>query len=132
MSGCYGAWNPSWEINRSPNPPREFILNDLYRARYPDLARMYETPNLNYIWRNAIIRCGQEIAWSPEAYDRVANAIRAEDPGFLGGTEWVRKPDTDLFGALGLRPIPLQEIGIYPDAAQSGWENGGLPHFPEQ
>jgi hypothetical protein len=132
VSGGYGGWNPSWEINRSPNPPKEFILNDLYRARYPDLARMYETPNLNYLWRNAIIRCGQDIAWSPETYDRVANAIRAEDPGFLNGTEFFNMPDTDLFGPLGLRTIPLQEIGLYPDAAQSGWQQEGLPDFPKQ
>lgn len=123
VSGGYGAWNPGWENNRSANPPKEFILNDLYRERYPALARMYETPNLNYLWRNAIIRCGQEIVWAPEAYDRVANAVRSEDPGFLHGNELIRQPTTDLFGPLGLRPIPLGEIGLYRDPLREPWED---------
>jgi len=121
VSGGYGSWNPSWEMNRSPNPPKEFILNDLYRTRYPELARMYETPNLNYMWRNAIIRCGQDIAWAPESYDRVANSIRSEDPGFVSNNELVRMPSSELFNSLGLHPIPISEIGLYDDPTRRGW-----------
>ena len=74
------------------------------------------------MWRNAIIRCGKEINWAPEAYDRVANAIRSEEPGFLNGRELVRQPTADHFGPLGLRPIPIAEIGLYPDPARAGWD----------
>lgn len=121
VSGGYGGWNPSWERNRSSNPPKEFILNDLYRARYPALASMYETPNLNYLWRNAILRCGQDIQWSPEAYDRVANVTRSEDFGLLNGRDLNLLPATDPFGPLGLRSIPLAEIGLYDDPARHAW-----------
>jgi hypothetical protein len=71
-------------------------------------------------------------AFSASPVVKFINAIRAEDPGFLNGTEFGNKPDTDLFGPLGLRSIPLQEIGLYPDAALSGWQQEGLPDFPKQ
>ena len=73
------------------------------------------------MWRNAIIRCGKEITRMPETFDRVADVVLAEDPGFLKGNELNRDAPADLFGELGLRPIPLKEIGLYPDRLREGW-----------
>lgn len=123
VSGGYGGWNPSWKIHRSDNLPKEFILNDLYRARHPELARMYDSSKLNYLWRNAIIRCGKVIDWSPDVYDRVANVVRSEDPGFLAGPEPGHRPQEALCESLGLRPIPWDEIGLYDDPPRDGWRS---------
>jgi hypothetical protein len=121
VSGGYGDWNPSWKIHRSDTVPKEFILNDLYRARYPDLAKMYDTPNLNYLWRNALIHCGGDIKWNPSGYDRIANVMRGEDPGFEKGRELNKEVDPAIFDALGLRPIPISQIGLYDDSTRQGW-----------
>ncbi len=121
VSGGFGNWNGSWQSAQSANLPPEFIMSDLYRARYPELNRMFQPPFLNYLWRNAIIKCGQDIKWSPETYDRTANVIRSEDPGFLSGNEINRRPAPELFASLGLRPIPIEEIGLYEDPMRKAW-----------
>lgn len=121
VSGGYGSWNPSWERHRGTDLPPEFILNDLYRNRYPALAKMYETPNVNYLWRNGMVRCGQEIAWPPEAYDRVAQAVLGQDPGFVKDQEIHRQIPPEWFDAIGMRPIPTDDIGLYPDPWRKAW-----------
>lgn len=122
VNGGYGDWNGSWKSAQSPTPPPEFIMSDLYRSRYPDLNRLFEAPFVNHMWRNAIIRCGKEINWSPEAYDRVANAILPDDPGFLKDGHLDRDTRAERFIDLGLRPIPLRQIGLYPDRTRDAWQ----------
>ena len=121
VSGSYGAWNKHWESAKANPPPPDFIFNELYRTRYPELNRLFEPPFLNHMWRNAIIRCGKEITRMPETFDRVADVVLAKDPGFLKGKDLNRDAPADLFGELGLRPIPLKEIGLYPDRLREGW-----------
>ncbi|TAE91387.1 MAG: hypothetical protein EAZ81_06465 [Verrucomicrobia bacterium] len=82
---------------------------------------MDETPNVNYLWRNAILRCGQEIAWSPEAYDRVGSTILGEDPGFVKDQEMNRQIAPETFDRLGMRAIPTADIGLYPDPWRKAW-----------
>jgi len=122
VSGGYGNWNHSWERHRGTDLPKEYILNDLYRNRYPALAKMYETPNVNYLWRNAILRCGQEIAWSPEAYERIGSAILGEDPGFVKDQEMNRQIAPETFDRLGMRAIPTDQIGLYEDPWRKAWQ----------
>jgi len=123
VSGGYGNWNGSWKSAQSPKPPPQFIMSDFYRTRYPELNRMFEPPFVNHLWRNAIIRCGKDINWSPQAYDRTANAVRGEDPGFVAGSSLNRSPSPELFTTLGLRPIPVSEIGLYDDPTRIGWSD---------
>lgn len=121
VSGSYGAWNDHWKTAKANPPPPDFIFNDLYRARYPELNRLFEAPFLNHTWRNAIIRCGKEITRMPETFDRVADVVLAEDPGFLKGKDINRQVPPSLFQSLGLSPIPLAEIGIYDDPLRHAW-----------
>jgi hypothetical protein len=121
VSGGYANWNGSWQSAQSPQPPPEFIMSDLYRSRYPELNRMFLPPFVNHMWRNTIIRCGKDINWSPDAYDRTANAVRGEDPGFASGNDLNRRTSAELFTALGLRPIAIDEIGLYDDPTRKGW-----------
>ncbi len=121
VSGGYNAGNNVWKAARSSNPPRSHITNDLYRSRYPALAHMLEAPGLNSVWRNAMIRCGQELRGNPAGYDRFANATRAEDPGFLAGDDLKAHIDPALFLSLGMRPLPVDEMGLYDDPTRQGW-----------
>jgi hypothetical protein len=121
VSGGYGNWNTHWESARANPPPPDFIFNDLYRSRYPELNRLFEPPFINHMWRNAVIRCKQEINWPPGTYDRTANTILAEDPGFLKGSELSRQVRPQSFESLGLRPIPIAEIGLYDDPMRNAW-----------
>jgi hypothetical protein len=122
VSGGYGAWNKHWEFAKATPPPPDFIFNDLYRARYPELNRLFEAPFLNHMWRNAIIRCDKETTRTFGDLDRVADVVRAEDPGFLKDGDLNRQAPPSLFQSLGLSPIPLSEIGLYDDPLRDGWE----------
>jgi len=37
VSGSYGAWNGHWKNAKANPPPPDFIFNNLYRVRYPEL-----------------------------------------------------------------------------------------------
>ena len=121
VSGGYGAWNKHWESAKSNPPAPDFFFNDLYRTRYPELNRLFEPPFLNYMWRNAIVRCGKEINSYSDSFDRVADVVLAEDPGFLKGKDLNRQTPPSLFESIGLTPIPLAEIGLYADPLRTGW-----------
>jgi cell division protein FtsZ len=71
---------------------------------------MFTPPGLNFVWRNAIIHCERDLKGNPASYDRFANVVRGDDPGFLAGDDLKPRLDPALFMALGLRPIltPLQ------------------------
>jgi len=121
VSGGFGDWNSFWKEGPSAKPRPGFITSDLYKARYPELTKLFSSPQLNYLWRNAIIRCEADIKWNPATYDRIAKEIRKEDPGFLKGADLNRPVEPSLFTSMGLRPIPVDEIGLYPDPMRRGW-----------
>jgi len=123
VSGGFGDWNNFWKEGPSAKPRPAYITSDFYKARYPDLAKMFSPPCLNYLWRNAIVRCEVDIKWNPATYDRTANVIREEDSGFLKGAGLNRHTAPSVFTSMGLRPIPVDEIGLYPDPIRRGWIN---------
>lgn len=120
-------------ISFSPWPAqrwREFVAGRLekpdidralYLARYPELARLEESPNANWIYRNVVVGCETFLH-----RDSQANAI-----GFnwLGPAEaaievlrpghFRLRPDAPFWSAIGFRPIPIDRIGLYPDRFRS-------------
>ena len=58
----------------------------------------------------------------------IANTNTNSDPGFIEGSELKTNIDQTMFWNLGMRAIPVNEIGLYADAAHAGWldkpENG--------
>jgi hypothetical protein len=51
----------------------------------------------------------------------MGNTIWAADPGFLRGDDLNPNMLPAVFMAQGLRPIPVDEIGLYDDPARKGW-----------
>lgn len=93
------------------------IDRELYLARYPELARLEENINANWIYRNVAANCG-----SLFLRDSRANFI---GPNWTGSAEAVLtteapgvfrlREDAPIWGELGFRPIPLGKIGLYRD-----------------
>ena len=129
--GVSGGWRANhrlWTDIERGNPPAEFIANDLYRSRYPGLARglpaLTKGPAVNNIWRNVFYRCGRVTTGNPAALDMVENGVFADaDPGFWDAAngDWRLKPGASLFATVGFRPIPMEEIGLYLDDWRASW-----------
>jgi hypothetical protein len=129
--GVTGGWNSGnrfWKDIDRGNPPVAFIASDLYRSRYPGLARglaaLTKGPAVNNIWRNAFYRCGRTTTGNPAALDMLGNGVFADaDPGLLDAAkgDLRLKPDAPLFATVGFRPIPLEEIGLYLDDWRASW-----------
>jgi hypothetical protein len=88
-----------------------------YTTRYPDLARLRESPDVNSIWRNVAIRCGGLLTRDRGAQDTIDNLMTDEDPGFAdaGKLDFSLPDGSPLYDRNGLRPIPFSEIGLYVD-----------------
>ena len=124
--GVSGGWNRNnsvWRMLRE-NPDRpDFYTTPLYLQRYPKIATMLEEPAYNHIWRNAFVRCGATTRGNPVALDLFENAEFDADPGFVDAArhDYRLKADSPLFARLGLRPLPLELIGLYEDARRASW-----------
>ncbi len=122
--GITGGWrqgNTVWQAVRAGklNPFRfgsPCFTNALYLKRYPAMATMVTTPGVNHAWRNVFYRCGTS---GVGGMDPIANAdFGARDPGFVDAAkgDWRLKPDAAPYVDIGFRPIPMDDIGLYPDA----------------
>jgi len=116
LSGGYSSANSIWTQAATKPPPTGFILNDLYLQRYPELGTMFVEPGINHVWRNVFYHCGPVTIRELSGWDLFENGIfDKQDPGFADGTkgDYHIKPGAVLFDAVGFRPIPVDEIGLY-------------------
>ena len=119
ISGGYYPGNEIWNQLRSGKKPEGVYTTDLYIKRYPEMVHMLEEPAVNHVWRNLFYRVGRDVSGSRATLDMLANASFGDrEPGIVdAGAGHVRlKLAPALIGATGFRPIPLDEIGLYPDA----------------
>ena len=112
-------------------------MSDLYLSRYPALRHLSEPPGLSSAWRNVFWKCGPLFSTygkpSADKFELLANAEYAtDDPGFVDAAkdDFRLRPDAPLFARIGFRPIPVDEIGLYPDPYRAAWpvklhKNGG-------
>jgi len=124
VSGGYYPGNGFWIQAAAKPPPAGFYSNDLYLKRYPEIATMLAEPGINYIWRNVFYRCGPVATGNHASLDLVENGDFGEqDPGFANAAkgDYHIKPGAALFATVGFRPIPLDEIGLYPDTYRASW-----------
>jgi hypothetical protein len=121
--GISGGWNKGNKIwsEAQQGTRRDFIRSDLYLQHYPDLSQMLDDKGRNFAWRNAFIDCGKPIR-SPARFDVLAlGAWTAKDAGIgsLSDKSWKIAPDSPIGLRQGLVPIPVEEIGLYPDRTRA-------------
>lgn len=123
ISGGWRSGNSVWKMLRTGKPVDKFYTNELYLSRYPDIKTMLEEPGINHIWRNVFYRCGAVATGNRRFLDLFQNGVFEEDPGFVNAAEgdYRLKPDAALFATVGLRPLPIAEIGLYEDEYRATW-----------
>ena len=99
------------------------ITRPPYSTRYPELARLDEDLNVNSVWRNVAIGCGEFFRNDRGRQDTMDNTVasrdcRSDDAGKLDfrGKDGPLAPDRP-----GFRPIPLEQIGPYPHRLRASW-----------
>ncbi|MCX7597418.1 MAG: right-handed parallel beta-helix repeat-containing protein, partial [Armatimonadetes bacterium] len=91
------------------------ITQPPYSTKYPALARLEENADVNMVWRNVVYRCGEFLTRDRGIQDLMDNFITAEDPGFVDAENmnFELREDAAALRAIGFRPIPFREIGLY-------------------
>jgi len=124
--GISGGWNPGnsvWRMLRDGKKPHGFYMDDLYCTRYPQIKTMLDKPGINHVWRNLFHRCGKA-ATRRSNLDLFQNSVFEKgNPGFVNvrKTDFRLKPRAKVFQQAGIRPIPVEEIGLYEDRFRASW-----------
>jgi hypothetical protein len=109
------------------------ITQPPYSARYPDLARMKEGADRNFLWRNLAVGCGHFAVRENGKNELLDNHVLADDPGFAdpAARDFRLKDDSPIYDRFGFRPIPFDEIGLYPDEFRATWpvRHEVTPHY---
>jgi hypothetical protein len=122
ISGGYRSKNAFWQRLREGSQPADYYTNDLYLKRYPEIGTMLQEPAVNHAWRNIIYRSRRAFTGKLTEIDQLANWIlREQDPGFVDihNGKMYLKSDASALNAIGFRPIPVAEIGLYQDQWRS-------------
>ncbi|MBU0610038.1 MAG: right-handed parallel beta-helix repeat-containing protein, partial [Armatimonadetes bacterium] len=125
--GISGGWHPGnsvWRGIADKKPRPGIYTSELYLKRYPLIGTMMVAPGINNVWRNIFYQCGPLATGNRSNLDLVGNGEYPEqDPGFMDAAKgnYNLRPDAPVFSAVGFRPIPLDEIGLYQDAYRASW-----------
>jgi hypothetical protein len=98
--------------------PSNKVDNDLYLAKYPQLAKLPEDINQNAIARSLVVRCPKFLHRDSRAAQLFNNLETADDPGFRDAShgDFQLKDASPQVVQIGMYPIPVEEIGLYKDA----------------
>ncbi len=124
VSGGWDAQHIIWKRMREGDVPADFHMTPLYLSRYPALERMLDNNGCNFLWRNIFYNCGAAVNPHAGRLDARSNSVyRHQDPGFVDAASgnYALLPDAEPITALGFRPIPFGEIGLYADAYRASW-----------
>ena len=93
------------------------IRKPLYSTRYPALAHLEESPDVNMVWRNLAYHCGAFLTRDRGIQDLMDNRVSSQDPGLAEAEprERLRRLAAVIGEPAGFRPIPWKEIGLYED-----------------
>ena len=109
------------------------ITRPPHSVRYPDLARMTEHPDRNFIWRNLAINCKRFTLRGPGANEFMGNCVFNGDAGFVDQAkrDLTLPPDSPVYDRVGFRPIPFGEIGLYKNTNRATWpvKHDITPHY---
>ncbi len=114
-------------------------LTSAQLAAFPELVNLYDGNGQNYLWRSTTLRVSApginagnssyaDNEWGGWQY--IANTNTGSDPGFVEGVEFKKTMAPSLFWNLGMRAIPVDEIGLYQDSTRAGWiDNPGMAYW---
>lgn len=93
------------------------IDRDLYLRRYPELAQLSENHDRNTIARNVVVQC-PTVVRRDRQWNEVLDNLVTNEPGFRDAAEgdFALSSSSSACRAIGFRPIPVEEIGLYVDA----------------
>lgn len=100
---------------------------DITRAplveRYPELLHLEQNPNRNFVLRSLVVDCGTFAIRDPEVNVFLDNHVSDEDPGFgeASREQLALKSDSAAHAWFPFRPIPFEEIGLYPSPLRATW-----------
>ncbi len=115
--GITGKWYPKyikWQQVAHNTAPQDFYATPLYLSRYPAIATMTDNNGINSALRNIFYKCGPAIGKNFEISGNVEFGL---DPGFVdvNNNDFTLKPDAAIINAIGFKPIPVADIGLYKD-----------------
>ena len=109
----FSPWGPKrWAEHTAKYTAPPDIDQQLYRRRYPALARLTEDPDANTICRSLVCGCG-EFLRRDRGRSLVCDNLSTDDAGFVdrkAGDFSLRQKNAAL------APIPFAEMGLYRDA----------------
>jgi len=91
--------------------------------KYPELLRLEENANRNFIFRSLVVSCGEFAIRDPGVNVFLDNHAAEGDVGFVDPfrRQFGLKPDAAVFQWFDFRPIPFDEIGLYPSGERATW-----------
>ena len=94
-----------------------------FSERYPDLERITEDADRNFVLRSVAVDCGRFTLREPGRNFLLDNHIFEDDPGFTDpeARDFSLPFDSPVYRRLGFRPIPFEEIGLYKDEYRASW-----------
>ncbi|MEI8288870.1 MAG: LamG-like jellyroll fold domain-containing protein [Verrucomicrobiota bacterium] len=123
ISGGYRKNHKHW-ADTEQGHKKDAYRTPLYHQRYPDMANMLDGKGRNFASRMALIDSGTPIV-QKAFFDSLA--VRSESAGNAGASwpntnsELNSRAASDMELRLGLRPIPVGEIGLYADRTRASW-----------
>lgn len=94
------------------------IDRDLYLRRYPALKTLSENAYHNTLTRNLALRCGRLVRFGERYAELIDNLMTPEYADLYNAeTDELRiEKISSAIGRIGMRPIPVDEIGLYVDS----------------
>ncbi len=124
--GITGGWrhkHKHW-LDTEQGLKKDAYQTPLYLQRYPEMANMLDGKGRNFASRMALIDSGTPIV-QKAFFDSLA--VRSESMTNAGASLLTKNSDlpgsvaSELGLRLGLRPIPVGEIGLYADRTRAQW-----------
>ena len=99
------------------------ITQSPHSERYPDLARMKENADRNFLWRNVAVDCGEFTARDRGVNERMDNHAFRGEAGFAdpAGRDFTLSDASPVYARFPFRRIPFREIGLYQDEYRATW-----------
>ena len=123
ISGGYRKNHKHW-VETEQGLKKDAYQTPLYLQRYPEIANMLDGKGRNYASRMVLIDSGTPIV-QKAFYDSLA--VRSESMNIASASlltknsDWPSSAVSELGLRLGLRPIPVAEIGLYADRTRAHW-----------